>query len=70
MRFFKISSLLFFLALVRAWVKGGVITIWPVKPFENVMMIKGYKNKIEYAIGQGRRRLGVLQNKRNNGGGC
>ena len=31
----------FFLALVGAWVKGGVINIWPVKPFEAVMVIKG-----------------------------
>ena len=37
---------LFFLALVGAWVKGGVINIWPVKPFETVMVIKGYTNKM------------------------
>ena len=24
----------FFLAFVGAWVKGGVINIWPVSPFE------------------------------------
>ena len=46
----KISSLLiqgsFFLARVGAWVKGGVANIWPVKPFETVMVIKGYTNKI------------------------
>jgi hypothetical protein len=48
----KISSLLisreFFLALVGAWVKGGVKNMWPVKPFETVMVIKGYTNKIEF----------------------
>ena len=27
--------------------KGGVTNIWPVKPFETVMVIKGYTNKIE-----------------------
>ena len=27
--------------------KGVVINIWPVKPFEAVMVIKGYTNKIE-----------------------
>ena len=47
----KFSSLLisreFFLARVGAWVKGGVMNIWPVKPFETVMVIKGYTNKIE-----------------------
>ena len=47
----KISSLLFSrefsLALVGAWVKGGVVNIWPDKPFETVMVIKGYTNKIE-----------------------
>ena len=32
---------------VGAWVKGGVTNIWPVKPFETVMVIKGYINKIE-----------------------
>jgi hypothetical protein len=37
----------FFLALVGSWVKGDVINIWPVKPFEAVMVIKGYTNKIE-----------------------
>ena len=37
----------FFLAHVGAWVKGGVTNIWPVKPFETVMVIKGYTNKIE-----------------------
>jgi hypothetical protein len=37
----------FFLARVGAWVKGGVMNIWPVKPFETVMVIKGYTNKIE-----------------------
>ena len=32
------------------WVKGGVINIWPVKPLEIVMVIKGYtnKNKIDH----------------------
>ena len=40
----------FFLALVGAWVKGGVINIWPVKPFETLMVIKGYTNKIEDLI--------------------
>ena len=40
--------ILFFLALVGDWVKGGVINIWPVKPFETVMVIKGYTNKIEF----------------------
>jgi hypothetical protein len=37
----------FFLANVGAWVKGGAMNIWPVKPFETVMVIKGYTNKIE-----------------------
>ena len=41
----KISSLLikeeeFFLALWGARVRGGVISIWPVKPFETVPVIK------------------------------
>jgi hypothetical protein len=40
----------FFLALVGAWVKGGVINIWPVKPFETVIVIKGYTNKIEFNL--------------------
>ena len=31
----------FFLALVGPWVKGGVINIWPVKPFETVVVIRG-----------------------------
>ena len=26
---------------------GGVINIWPVKPFETVSVIKCYKNEIE-----------------------
>ena len=26
---------------------GGVIDIWPVKPFETVMVMKGYTNTIE-----------------------
>ena len=30
-----------------AWVSGGFIDIWPVKPFETVMGIKGYTNRIE-----------------------
>ena len=38
------------LALVGAWVKGGVINIWPVKPFETVMVIMGYTNKMEFII--------------------
>ena len=25
-----------------AWVKRGVMNIWPVKPFETLMVIKGY----------------------------
>ena len=37
----------FFLALVGAWVKGDVLYIWPVKPFEIVTVIKGYTNTIE-----------------------
>ena len=36
----------FFLALVGAEVKGGVIDIWPVKPFETVIVIKGNTNKM------------------------
>ena len=28
-------------ALVGAWVKGGVINIWPIEPFETLMGIKG-----------------------------
>ena len=32
----------FFLALV-----GACVNIWPVKPFETVMVIKCYTNKIE-----------------------
>jgi hypothetical protein len=27
--------------------KGGVANIWPVKPFETVMVNKGYTNTIE-----------------------
>ena len=45
--FFLADSREFFLARVGAWVKGGVTNIWPVKPFETVMVIKGYTNKIE-----------------------
>jgi len=45
--FFLDNSREFFLALVEAWVKGGVIHSLPVKPFETVMVIKGYTNKIE-----------------------
>ena len=45
------SSLLisreFFLARLGACVKGDVMNIWPVKPFETVMVIKGYINTIE-----------------------
>ena len=33
--------------IALAWVKGAVIDIWPVKPFETVMVITGYTNKIE-----------------------
>ena len=36
----------FLLALVGDGVKGGVINIWPVKPFETVMVIKDYANTI------------------------
>ena len=45
--FFLADSREFFLARVGAWVKGGVTNIWPVKPFETVMVIKGYTNKIK-----------------------
>ena len=31
---------------VGAWSQGGVINIFPVKPFETVMVIKGRTNKI------------------------
>ena len=41
----KISSLL--IHGVFSWVKGGVINIWLVKPFETVMVNKGCTNKIE-----------------------
>ena len=36
----------FFLARVGAWVGWGVMNIWPVKPFETVIVIKGYTNKM------------------------
>ena len=36
-----------FLALFGGLGQGGVINILPVKPFESVMVIKGYTNKIE-----------------------
>ena len=48
--FFLADSREFFLARVGAWEKGGVKNIWPVKPFETVMVIKGYTNKIELNI--------------------
>ena len=38
----------FFLALFGGLGQGGVINILPVKPFETVMVIKGYTNKIEF----------------------
>ena len=37
-----------FLALWGARVRGGVIHIWPVKPFETVPVIKGNTNKIVF----------------------
>ena len=45
----------FLLALLGAWVKGGVINTWPVKHFETVMVIKGYPKKNDFepwTIGQ------------------
>ena len=47
MRFFLTNFKGVFFALVGAWVKGGVINIWPLKPFETVMVIKSYTNTIE-----------------------
>jgi hypothetical protein len=36
-----------FLALLGARFRGGIINIWPVKPFETVPVIQGYTYQIE-----------------------
>ena len=61
--FLKIFSLLiksFFLPSYEGWGRGGVIDIWPVKPFETVPVIKGYTNKM-YELNWGFRAHGRLQ---------